>query len=131
MPSIIGAVVDKYVFLKSQPTLTYSISTGGKIDNEEAIRQAIYHILMTERYSNPIYDHDYGIELNQYIGKDINYIRASIERTLREALLQDDRIQNVVVNRVEKSDVEVNSYIIEFTVYTSYGNFEEILNVLQ
>ena len=130
--SIIGGLVNKYFFgLRSQPTRTYSIDTGGKIDNQESMQQAIYHILMCERYNNVIYDDDYGVELEQYLGKDIGYIRASIGRTLSEALLQDDRIKKVVINSVEKSDVDPNSCIVVFTVYTSYGNFKEKLNVLQ
>ena len=61
-----------------QPSLTYrfgNYTVAGKIDEIESVKQAVYHILMTERYSNPIYDDYYGVELEQYIGKDIGFIR--------------------------------------------------------
>ena len=116
-----------------QPDSTYRVgdeTVSGKIDKLESIKQAVYHILSTERYSNPIYDNNYGVELEQYIGKDIGYIQADIENTLKEALTQDDRITNVIVNSVKKSDKQENACLIEFTVYTIYGNYNESMSVL-
>lgn len=115
-----------------QPNLTYKLgesTVAGKItDKIESVKQAIYHILMTERYSNPIYDDDYGVELEKYQNQDIGYIQANIQQTLKEALTQDDRITDVVINSVEK--IDINSCIVDFTVYTIYGNIEEKINVL-
>ena len=114
-----------------QPNLTYRIgenTVNGKISNSlEAVKQAVKCILETERYSNPIYGDDYGIELEQYKGADYGKIVAGIETTLRDALLQDDRITNVVVTNVEKLDID--SCKVEFDVYTIYGNYQEALNV--
>lgn len=114
-----------------QPNLTYRIgenTVNGKISNSlEAVKQAVKCILETERYSNPIYDDDYGIELEQYKGADYGKIVAGIETTLRDALLQDDRITNVVVTNIEKLDTD--SCKVEFDIYTIYGNYEEDLNV--
>lgn len=115
-----------------QPDLTYRLGTDtvvGKIDKLESIKQAIYHILSVERYSNPIYDDDYGVELEQYIGADIGTVKADIENTLREALTQDDRINDVVVDSITQSGNA--SCLVEFTIYTIYGNVEEEINVLQ
>ena len=117
-----------------QPNLTYRLgekTVAGKIDNIEAVKQAVYHILRTERYSNPIYDDDYGVELEQYIGQDIGMITADIENTLREALTQDDRITDVQVNDISKSKTQQGACVIDFTVFTIYGNIEESLNVIQ
>lgn len=116
-----------------QTDLTYRLGSktvSGKIDKIDSIKQAICHILSTERYSNPIYDDDYGVELEQYVGKDLGFISASIENELREALCQDDRISDVQVNNISKGEQE-NSCLVEFTVFTKYGNIEEELNVLQ
>ena len=114
-----------------QPNLTYRISentVNGKIsDSLEAVKQAVKFILETERYSNPIYSDDYGIELEQYKGADYGKIVAGIETTLRDALLQDDRITDVRVTDVERLDVD--SCKVEFDVYTIYGNYKEDLNV--
>ena len=116
-----------------QPNLTYKLgesTVAGKItDKIESVKQAIYHILMTERYSTPIYDDDYGIELEQYLNKDFWFIQANISKTLNDALTQDDRITSVTVNNVTQTDF--NSCIINFTVHTIYGDIEEETNVLQ
>lgn len=133
MSLISDETIGRESYTYRQPDLTYRLgntTVAGKIDKLESIKQAVYHILSTERYSSPIYDDNYGVELEQYIGKDIGYIQADIENTLREALTQDDRITNVVVNDVRKSDKQKNACVIEFTVYTIYGNYNENMNIL-
>lgn len=116
-----------------EPNLTYKINektVTNNIDKIESIKQAIYHILMTERYSNPIYGNDYGVEMEQYIGKDFGYVVAHIQETLNDALLQDDRITSVIVNDISKSNKQQNACLILFTVYTIYGDFQEETSVL-
>ena len=133
MSLISDETIGRESYAYRQPDLTYrlgSTTVAGKIDKLESIKQAVYHILSTERYSSPIYDDNYGVELEQYIGKDIGYIQADIENTLKEALTQDDRITNVVVNDVKKSDKQKNACVIEFTVYTIYGNYNENMSIL-
>lgn len=133
MSLISDETIGRESYTYRQPDLTYrlgSTTVAGKIDKLESIKQAVYHILSTERYSSPIYDDNYGVELEQYIGKDIGYIQADIENTLKEALTQDDRITNVIVNNVKKSDEQKNACVIEFTVYTIYGNYNENMSIL-
>lgn len=133
MSLISDETIGRESYTYRQPDLTYrlgSTTVAGKIDKLESIKQAVYHILSTERYSSPIYDDNYGVELEQYIGKDIGYIQADIENTLKEALTQDDRITNVVVNDVKKSDKQKDACIIEFTVYTIYGNYKDNMSIL-
>ena len=117
-----------------QPDLTYRMGKSaivGKItDRIESVKQSILHILSTERYSNPIYDDDYGVELEKYIGQDKGTVIADIENTLNEALTQDDRITKIKVNSITDG-VESNSLVVEFTVYTIYGEIGEVLNVVQ
>lgn len=117
-----------------QPDLTYrmgeSVIVGKITDRIESVKQSIRHILSTERYSNPIYDDDYGVELEKYIGQDKGTIIADIENTLNEALTQDDRITKIKVNSITDG-VESNSLVVEFTVYTIYGEIGEVLNVVQ
>lgn len=116
-----------------QPNLTYRLgntTVAGKVDKLESIKQAVFHILSTERFSNPIYDDEYGAELEQYIGKDIGFIIASIENTLRDALCQDDRITDVQVNSVEKSSAQQGACVVEFTVFTIYGTYNDSLSIL-
>lgn len=100
---------------------------AGFVDNVEAVRQAVYHILMTERYAYLIYDDNYGVELEQYIGKDIEYLRNTIQGTLREALTHDLRILNVEVNNINQISDDVAE--IYFTVESIYGNLQMEVNI--
>lgn len=92
----------------------------GYVDKLEATKQAIYHILMTERYAYLIYDDNYGVELEQYIGADLEYIETTIEQTLNEALTQDLRINSVKVNSIDK--VDTDKVLVNFTTSTIYGD---------
>lgn len=129
---IYDKIADNTYFMR-QPNLTYRLGetySSGKISNLEAMQQAVYHILMTERYSNPIYDDDYGVELEQYLGKDLIYISSTIEKTLKDALMQDDRVQNVIVNSVKQNENDPDACDVEFTVMSIYGEFEGTVNVI-
>lgn len=121
------------VYTYRQPNRTYYVANnevrGTITDSFKAVKQAIQHILMTERYSNPIYSSNYGIELEQYAGKDIAYLTASIEDTIKDALLQDDRITDVMVTDINQMNLD--SVEVSFMVYTIFGNYEETLNVIQ
>lgn len=125
MASRIYQQLGENTYLISEPDRTYSLNYSGNIDSTDSLEQAIYCILMTERYSNPIYNDDYGVELEQYIGKDIGYIKATIENTLRDALTYDDRINDVVVTSVTKSTKQESACLIEFTVITKDGDLDE------
>ena len=108
-------------------SINYPDRIVGFVDGLEATKQAIYHILSVERYAYLIYDRNYGVELNQYIGADIEYIKATIEETLREALTYDLRILNVDVTNIEK--ISNDSVLINFTAYTIYGNLVMEVNI--
>ena len=66
--------------------------TGTMTDDIEAVKQAIYKILNTERYQYPIYSWNYGVELADLFGKPIAYVLPEIPRRIKEALVADDRI---------------------------------------
>jgi hypothetical protein len=99
----------------------------GYVDKLEATKQAIYHILMTERYAYLIYDDNYGVELEQYIGADLEYIETTLEDTLREALTHDLRINDVKINSINK--VETDKVAVNFTAYTIYGDLVLEVNI--
>lgn len=67
----------------------------GFTDELEALQQAIYKVLNTEKYDYPIYGFSYGIELENLIGKDISYVQIEFKRRIQECLLQDSRIEAV------------------------------------
>ena len=110
--------------IKQQPSRTYKVSkhnVNGICDNLEAIKQAIYLILNIERYEYAIYSHDYGVEFNDLFGQPKSYAIPEIERRIKEALEQDDRIESVDNFKFESKKGEIHTY---FTVHSSYGSFD-------
>ena len=61
--------------IETHPTRTYALRfdgypcSGGKLDGLEAMKQAIFLILQTERFQYAIYSWNYGIELNALLGQ--------------------------------------------------------------
>lgn len=112
--------------IEELPTRTYrlSIDNGnikGYCDELEAMKQAIYLILNTERYENIIYSWDYGIELKELYGQDIGYVYPEFKRKIEEALLQDDRISSIDSFLFEKNKGKIN---VSFIVHTQFGDIE-------
>lgn len=87
--------------LEQEPSLVHKawldeeVRIYDRTDGLEAIKQAIYMILMTERYDYIIYSWDYGVELKDLFGMPISYVCPEIERRVTEALMMDDRILSV------------------------------------
>ncbi|WP_434302662.1 DUF2634 domain-containing protein [Clostridium botulinum] len=122
-----GAVISDDLEVEEiiEPTKTYKIKDNkivGFTDGKEALKQAIQLILGTERYEYLIYSWNYGSELNGLIGKQKDIAESEFKRRIREALSQDDRINNVdnFIFKYDKDGVEVN-----FTVFSIYGEFTE------
>ena len=77
---------------------TYKLSENGiqgYVDGLEAMEQAIYKVLNTEKYEYPIYSFSYGIELESLVGKEAAYVKVELKRRIQECLLQDERIESV------------------------------------
>lgn len=109
IPQIENSIINETIKIINYPNKTYKTSEtqiAGKTDNLEAIEQAVHHILGIERYAYLIYDDNYGVELEKYIGQDFSFLEATIEDTLREALTQDDRITDVKVTNVYESVID-------------------------
>jgi phage baseplate assembly protein W len=85
------------------PSKTWAIdfengTIGGTIDGDEALRQYIIKVVMTERSRYAVYSDDYGCELNDLVGGDFTpaLLDAEIPRMVTEALAYDDRIDEVI-----------------------------------
>ena len=110
-----------------EPNKTYKMNfkdniVEGFVDDMDAVRQAIYKVLGTERYAYPIYSWDYGMELSDLYGEDTRYVCAELEERIKEAVTQDERITDVIdftFNTEEKGIVKV-----AFTVETTEGDIE-------
>lgn len=119
-----------------QPSYTYRMilptreddgtKFNGKTDEIEAVKQAVYKILNTERYTYPIYSWNYGIELVDLFGQPIPWVYPELERRITEALVWDDRINSVTEFEFENVKNEVHA---SFTVNTIFGSYEQTLIV--
>lgn len=108
----------------TMPSYTYNINRNtnhisGYIDDKDAIIQAIYLILQTERYESMIYNWYYGVEFDGLIGKNKDYVTSELQRVIREALTEDDRITEVSDFDITYTD---DSALVVFLVQTNIGD---------
>ena len=91
----------------------------GYTDGQDAMRQAIYLILSTERYQYVIFSRNYGIELLDLYGKQMTYVLPELKRRITEALLQDNRVKSL-----EGFNFRVgrNAILTTFTAVTVHGD---------
>ena len=94
----------------------------GTTDGIQALKQAIFLILSIERYDYVIYSWNYGIELKDLFGKPTTYACAVLPSRIKQALMQDDRIQDVsdFVTKAEGNTVQA-----EFKVKSIFGTFSQ------
>lgn len=109
-----------------QPSLTYKMDVSdeavrGYADNLDAMKQAVFKILQTERYESLIYSGGYGVELSDLFGQPVSYVLPELERRIREALLQDERILSV--EEFEFSAKKKGELLAAFKVKTVFGDF--------
>lgn len=112
--------------LEAETSNTYKINQqknniNGFIDDIEAVKQSVYLILNIERYKYLIYDWDYGFEIVDLIGQDINIIQVEIQRRICDALRQDDRIKDINDFSFE---TQKNKLIVYFTIETIFGSYQ-------
>lgn len=111
--------------ITEQPTHTYKMNLEsnlirGYTDGQEAMKQAIYKILNTERYQYAMYSWNYGIELSDLYGEPVSYVCPELERRIREALTWDDRIQTV--DNFEFNISKKGEILVTFTAHTVFGD---------
>lgn len=100
---------------------------GGKIDGLEAVRQAVWKILQTERYQYMAYSFNYGVELRRLTGQSPALVRSELRRRIEEALLQDNRVEAVEdMEFVQTGD----AVTVRFTVRSAAGRFTEEVKAL-
>ena len=108
----------------TMPSKTYYINRNtnrisGYIDDKDAIIQAIYLILSTERYESVIYNWYYGTEFDSLIGKDRDFVKSELKRRIAEAILEDDRILDVTDFNISFNKDVAN---VVFLVETNIGD---------
>ena len=113
------------VEMEDLPTNTFLVDgeseqIAGMNDGIEAMRQAVEIMLTTKRFNHQIYTENFGIELDDLIGEDPDYIESVLPDRVREAFSIDERIlgeQNYTFTTVG------SSMLITFEVVTVFGTF--------
>lgn len=127
------AFLEQEFEITEQPTHTYKMNLEsnlirGYTDGQEAMKQAIYKILNTERYQYVMYSWNYGIELLDLYGEPVSYVCPELERRITEALTWDDRIQSV--DNFEFNISKKGEILVTFTAHTVFGDVvaEKVVN---
>lgn len=124
IPSTSGFLAQDFV-MEEQPSLTYRMdleggSIRGFVDGREAMKQAVFRMLNTERYQYVIYPWWYGVETLDLYGEPVNWVCAELERRITEALCVDTRITGVTDF---EHDTSVKGVVrTSFLVHTIYGD---------
>ena len=127
------AFLERDFEIEEQPTHTYKMNleselVRGYTDNREAMKQAIYKILNTERYQYVMYSWNYGVELIDLYGEPISYVCPELERRITEALIWDGRIKSV--DNFEFNISKKGEILVTFTAHTVFGDVtaEKVVN---
>lgn len=126
IPSVTGFLEEDFE-IAEQPTYTHKMNLEtnriqGYTDKQEAMKQAIYKILNTERYQYVMYSWNYGIELMDLYGEPISYVCPEIERRIVEALTWDERIESV--DNFEFNVSKKGELLVTFIAHTIFGDVE-------
>lgn len=113
--------------VENESSLTYAMNLDrnifvGKVDDIEAVMQAVTKIINTERYEHEIYSWNYGIELSDLRGQSMPYVMSEVKQRIIDALTADDRIEAVEDFEIRKIDKK--KLYVKFTTITTQGEFE-------
>lgn len=126
IPSTVG-FLNRDFEIRQRQSLTYKMQQNsglirGHTDGLDAVRQAIYKIIMTERYQYVMYSWNYGIELHDLFGEPVTYVCPELKRRISEALLCDDRIEGV--DNFEYDLSQKGIVHVSFTAHTIFGDVQ-------
>lgn len=112
--------------IKEQSSKTYKMDFDterirGFADGVEAMKQAIFKIINTERYQYLIYSWNYGIETIDLYGKSTAFVMSELKRRISDALLWDSRIQSVDNFEFTADRGKISC---TFTVHTIFGDID-------
>lgn len=117
-----GDILKQEFQVVAQPSKAYRLEgehVRGYVDGLEAVKQAVYCILNTERYDHAIYKWNYGVELKDLFGKPMGLVKSKLKKRITEALTQDDRIRRVDAFSFTQEGRKLH---VRFTVHTALGD---------
>ena len=102
--------------------------TGKIVEGIEAIKVWIWAALRSERFRFPIYSWDYGVSVEQYIGRVVSdeYLQADCADEITEAMLVNPYITDIEDFTAVKEGDRLH---ISFTAVTKLGNTEVAYDV--
>lgn len=96
----------------------------GYVDNEESLAQALFFILSTERFQYISMSNNVGVELWTLYGESGPIVELTLASTIREAIMVDDRVQEITNLEIEKTEKNVFKVKVEVL-----SNLSEIVSV--
>lgn len=95
-----GVGLDTSLTYVDRPTNTFMIDwssrqISGMSSGLAAMRQAVDIILNTERFRWQIYSPNFGVELEELIGEEYDYVTSEIARRVEDAFTIDSRVLSV------------------------------------
>ena len=116
---------------KKYSSKDFKLSGGrikGYVDNEDSLAQAIYFILSTERYQYASMSDKVGVELQELYGDNDPVIELILASTIREAILADDRVQEISSLEIER--IERDTFSVKVEVLSNIGETVEVEKVV-
>lgn len=101
---------------------------GDNVMNIKAIAQDVKFALSTERNMYPIMGSNFGVTLEDLIGRDAAYVRAQVKQRIKDALSIDDRIVSISSFKFEQPEPE--TLTVSFIVNTVLGNVEMTTEII-
>ena len=105
--------------LEIPPSKTWRIDFEEKrlkpfLDGKEAVAQAAFLAIQTQRYQYLIFSWQYGSEVETLIGREADFVFSEGRRMIEEALSIDPRITSL-------RDFSFDKQVISFVMETIYG----------
>lgn len=119
-----GTILKNDFKISEIPSKTYRIDSGciaGTADGLEAVKQAVFCILNTERFDWEVYSWNYGMECKTLFGRNPGVVKSKLKKRITEALMQDDRITSI--DAFSFSMYGRRMYV-SFCVHTRFGIME-------
>lgn len=98
----------------------------GSVGDLEALRQSIQKRLSVQQFTYPVYSFNYGVNWNDLLGQDPGYVRAEMQRMIKETLAFDDRVQSVTDFDFTFDGTKC---LCTFTVTSTFGQTREEVEV--
>jgi hypothetical protein len=127
-----GQILAQSTTTIQQPSRTWRLDfergrVTGMVDGLDAVRQAVFKILQTERFAFLVYSSNFGVELRRFAGAGQAFVQSELKRRIREALTQDDRISDVTDFQFS---FDGDTAQVAFTVVSNFGRFEAAQEVM-